>query len=292
MIKKHPSGCFFRVRGRLRVGWDGRVAIKEATGPNVTVDGVTYKLLGLDKNGSKVYQDVEVLKELDVQENNIENSDKNAILELPEALEFNDGKAINDFFYYDNRNDGTMKTNESQYNKWKDKLTEESVKVIRDFTGVGANEINQYLRKKPGWETLNVSEIEKQIKGIDDTIASFVLTESIVVQRGASESALDILFDGSVKELSDLVGKPYRDDGFMSTTALVGNPVATTKPVLFTITIPAGKGRGAYINEFSTEFQDAEYEFLIKRGATFTITEVLEDQKSGKIYVKMVMDVE
>ena len=35
----------------------------EAKGPNVTVDGVTYKLLGLDENGSKVYQDVEVLKE-------------------------------------------------------------------------------------------------------------------------------------------------------------------------------------------------------------------------------------
>ena len=45
------------------VGADGRVAVTEATGPNVTVDGVTYKLLGYDENGSKVYQDVEVLKE-------------------------------------------------------------------------------------------------------------------------------------------------------------------------------------------------------------------------------------
>ena len=39
------------------------MAVKEATGPNITMDGVTYKLLGLDKNGSKVYQDMEVLKE-------------------------------------------------------------------------------------------------------------------------------------------------------------------------------------------------------------------------------------
>ena len=38
------------------------MAVKEATGPNITMDGVTYKLLGLDKNGSKVYQDVEVLE--------------------------------------------------------------------------------------------------------------------------------------------------------------------------------------------------------------------------------------
>ena len=44
-------------------GWDGRVAVTEATGPNVTMDGVTYKLLGYDENGSKVYQNVEVLRE-------------------------------------------------------------------------------------------------------------------------------------------------------------------------------------------------------------------------------------
>ena len=50
--------------GRFRMtGWDGRVAVTEANGPNVTVDGVTYKLLGYDENGSKVYQDIEVLKE-------------------------------------------------------------------------------------------------------------------------------------------------------------------------------------------------------------------------------------
>ena len=39
------------------------MVVTEAKGPNITVDGVTYKLLGLDENGSKVYQDVEVLKQ-------------------------------------------------------------------------------------------------------------------------------------------------------------------------------------------------------------------------------------
>ena len=44
-------------------GWDGRVAVTEATGPKVTVGGKTYELIGYDKDGAKVYQDVEVLKE-------------------------------------------------------------------------------------------------------------------------------------------------------------------------------------------------------------------------------------
>ena len=39
------------------------MAVTEATGPKVTVGGKTYELLGLDENGSKVYQDVEVLKQ-------------------------------------------------------------------------------------------------------------------------------------------------------------------------------------------------------------------------------------
>ena len=46
-----------------KVGWDGRVAVEPATGPNITVDGKTYALIGKDANGSPVYQDAEVLKE-------------------------------------------------------------------------------------------------------------------------------------------------------------------------------------------------------------------------------------
>ena len=39
------------------------MAVTEAKGQNVTVGRKTYKLLGLDKNGSKVYQDAEILAE-------------------------------------------------------------------------------------------------------------------------------------------------------------------------------------------------------------------------------------
>ena len=43
------------------------MAVTEAKGPNITIDGVTYRLLGLDEKGSKVYQNVEVLKEQEKQ---------------------------------------------------------------------------------------------------------------------------------------------------------------------------------------------------------------------------------
>lgn len=80
-----------------KIGWDGRVAVEPATGPNITVDGVTYKLLGKDANGSPVYQDVEVLQEqsgqAEAESKQVEESSKgntewgrnteNAILETP-----------------------------------------------------------------------------------------------------------------------------------------------------------------------------------------------------------------
>ena len=68
-------------RERIRDGCDGRVAVTEAKGQNVTVDGVTYKLLGLDENGSKVYQDVEVLKQQATNEKATEDQDAATQLE-------------------------------------------------------------------------------------------------------------------------------------------------------------------------------------------------------------------
>ena len=52
------------------------MAVTEAKGPKVTVGRKTYELLGYDENGSRVYQDVEVLKEQAAKEKVAENQDK------------------------------------------------------------------------------------------------------------------------------------------------------------------------------------------------------------------------
>ena len=52
------------------------MAVTEAAGPNITTDGVTYKLLGLDEKGSKVYQDVEVLKAETAAENEAKSAEE------------------------------------------------------------------------------------------------------------------------------------------------------------------------------------------------------------------------
>lgn len=208
---------------------------------------------------------------------------------------FDEGEKLNQFFYYDDYESahGLMAKRNSAYGKWRSSLSEDSKDAIYSYTADGYGDVNSFLRKKDGWESINAEMVKEQISMIDKAIESFDLKSPIKVQRGAKESSLDVLFQNNdILELKDLIGKKYSDDAFMSSTALYGNPVATTKPVVFDIDIPAGKGRGAYINEFGSQFQDAEYEFLIKRSATFTITDISEDVDLGKIYVKMVMDVE
>ena len=224
----------------------------------------------------------------------IENSENSSKIELPEFNRLETGESVNEFFYYDDyeNNHGLMAKRNSQYRKWMSGLSKDSQDALYSYAADGYGNVNGYLRKKKGWETINPI-VKEQIARIDDAISSFTLKDSIVVQRGAKQSSLDCLFENyDIVELSDLIGKKYKDDAFMSSTVLAGNPVATTKPVVFDISIPAGTGRGAYINEFGGQFQDAEYEFLIKRGATFTVTDISEDVDLDKIHVKMVMDVE
>ena len=43
------------------------------------------------------------------------------------------------------------------------------------------------------------------------------------------------------------------------------------------------------MNELSG-FTDAEYEFLLRRGASYTITDAIEDIDTEKIIIKMVMN--
>ena len=85
------DGCPY---GRDGSWWVDGEKVTEANGPNVTVDGVTYKLLGYDENGSKVYQDAEVLKEQmedqDVatqpknEQKSVENTENHDTIKLPD----------------------------------------------------------------------------------------------------------------------------------------------------------------------------------------------------------------
>lgn len=207
---------------------------------------------------------------------------------------FTDGNEANDFFYYDDEKRGLFAKRNSQHGQWLRTLSDDEKECILDYAASGYGDINDYWRKKEGWEYINAELVKEKSRHLDAAISRYTLKENIVVQRGTTESALDQLFKEyeTPDDYSGWIGKKYVEQGYMSTTVLQNNPVALRKPVVFNIQVPAGKGVGAYINEPSlTGFNDNEYEFLIKRNATFTIMGVKEDITTGAFIVDMRLDI-
>lgn len=193
--------------------------------------------------------------------------------------QFNAGEAANDFFYYDDESRGLLARRNSQHAKWQFSLTQNEKDCISDYTGGGYYDLNNYLRKIGDWQKRDAEKEEFIARNLDSAISRYKLRDNIRVQRGVMEDALDNLLAQYSDDISMLIGKIYRDSGYMSTTVLQGNSVATAKPVIFEIEIPAGAGRGAYVNQLAGQYQDAEYEFLLARNSKFEITGIEKNEE-------------
>lgn len=184
-------------------------------------------------------------------------------------------KQVNDFFYYDGNERGLKAKKSSLHGQWLDHLSPDERDAISWYTADGYGDINDYWRRRNGWESIPVDMVEDASKQIDAAISRFTLKENILVQRGVDDFyGASIIGETDWNEISETVGMIFQESGYTSTTALLKNSVATAKPYLFEIEIPAGKGRGAYVNKLAGLNEDVEYEFLIARGSKFKITGV------------------
>lgn len=255
-----------------------RRARNPETGQNDLIENMTYAEWAERKQGT----------------NKVADGEESAIIKT--YRQFDTGDAANDFFYYDGDERGLLAKKRSKHAQWQKSLTEAEDYAIGDYTGGGYYDINSYLRKTGDWENINAEFVKQQIKGLDSAISRYELKDNIRVQRGVMNDVIDRLVeDNDVQDsLSELIGKKFRESAYSSTTVVRNNGVATAKPTILDIEIPAGTGRGAYVNQLAGQFQDTEYEFLLKRGSTFTIKEVREDESMGEYhyYIRMVMDVE
>ena len=184
-------------------------------------------------------------------------------------------RQVNDFFYYDGNERGLKARKSSLHGQWLDHLSPDERDAISWYTADGYGDINDYWRRRNGWESIPVDMVEDASKQIDAAISRFTLKENILVQRGVDDFyGASIIGETDWNEISETVGMIFQESGYTSTTALLKNSVATAKPYLFEIEIPVGKGRGAYVNKLAGLNEDVEYEFLIARGSKFKITGV------------------
>lgn len=160
---------------------------------------------------------------------------------------------------------------------WTPKLKAIEKDSITAYTGNGYAELNEWLRAGMEYDD---EYFESLVAGLDSAIDKYELKQGISVIRGVSSKVLT----GLDYKLDKIVGETFWDPAYMSSSIskevaaefakeAVNNMGGT--PVFIQLDIPAGKGRGAYINSFNP-FD--EKEFLIKRDATFEFYEAIENE--------------
>lgn len=196
---------------------------------------------------------------------------------------FETGEQVNDFFYYDGDQRGLLALKKSEYGQWERSLSQQQRITIGDYCADGYADINSYWRKYGDWEHINAEKVLQQTKDLDDAISSYHLKENIKVYRAVQPEAFEDYWD----DIQKLVGTTYTDPAFMSTSPYKGS-TAVNKECIMELDIPAGFGRGAYVNRISG-FQDEEYEFLLHRDSKFLVRSVEETEDKLILRMEMIL---
>lgn len=189
------------------------------------------------------------------------------------TVEFKDKKQVKDFF------DRSI-----LHKKWEENITDEQIKSVNDYTDKDiASFINTELRKEKSEERNLDAENINRINLIDEAINSYELETDITVYR-----AIPLRYFKSER-------RPYWDAAYFSSSCykkadILKNILESVgKACLFIVEVPAGKGRGAYINRFSRE-KDKEYEFLIKRLARFEVINISDKDYGKEVRLRMICE--
>ncbi len=200
---------------------------------------------------------------------------------IPKTINFETGDDANNYF-----------SKKETYKTWSKNLTDESRDVIKEYTYTDYQDINYRLRKAGVKdenvlldERLHGDKRKNQIDCLDKIISSFELEDNIIVYRNVESQLFADYFD----DLNRLVGQRISEKGFTSTVCVESGASADwEKDCKIKLKVPAGKGRGAYINDYST-YENNEYEFLIARDSTFKVIKVDETEDNLILEMEMIV---
>lgn len=145
--------------------------------------------------------------------------------------------------------------------------------------------INEPLRNKIYYgESEKQEKFVQEVKNMTYAIDQSTYDKDIWLQRGTyhivdPEKNININGFTSEKELQDLVGKTFKDQGFVSCGAAKGSGFSN-KDVILNLYCPRGT-KMLYVPEIS-HFEN-ENEMIIQRGYSYKITKAVKH--SGKIYI-------
>lgn len=174
------------------------------------------------------------------------------------------------------------------FKKFEDKmiieLTDEQNDAIFAYTQQ-AYEINQELRYNFEGGIVSsrfLDELKLDVDRIDHIIAGFENPESFITYRAVESGYY------SDKAIGDII----QDKAFASSTPLYKAVEEYAqnygKDTILKITVPKGKGFGAYINEISVH-KDEEYEYLLKRNTKIKVTDI-KNEKGYNVIEGVIID--
>lgn len=136
--------------------------------------------------------------------------------------------------------------------------------ILRDsqYSGLSRDEILNNIE-----QTQSRTFVE-WVKNMDKGIDAYENTHAFIGYRGAGYSLLG--GRKSYEELKAMVGQVVHDTGHMSVSTVKG--AEFTRPVLYEVRVPKGKGIGAYVAQLSQHRNEAE--FLLNRGIIYKIVKV------------------
>ena len=203
-----------------------------------------------------------------------------AYIEKSRYKEFTDKKSVDDFFLYDDEKRGLLAKKNSSHGQWDRSLTPHQRYILSEYTANGYININSFLRGYDNRNNYNTDYIKKSISAIDNAISTYMLKEPIVTYRAIDS----YVFAEYLDDFQSLVGAEYTDKAFMSTSPSLDSP-ALKKDLMMKIYLPAGKGIGAYIDEYN---RMNEIEFIIARGSRFVINKAFKDKNTYWLEMELI----
>ena len=192
--------------------------------------------------------------------------------------------------------------NGGTYDKWERGLSGNQRKAIHGYSNMGYTgdfqTINGALRDIPDESYGSLREglaavpdlqnkgktrkiLGNRIDLIDSALAGFDLRKPLTVYRGSTAKLLGDETDP--KRIMDRYGgRTVRDKGFTSTSAVKGSQFGNSE-IQYIITVPPGKGRGAFIAPIAQIH--TENEFLLKRNTSFVVKKAYREQ--NQTFVEM-----
>ena len=153
----------------------------------------------------------------------------------------------------------------SMYQSWKSNLSNWQTESVKDYTGSDYRAMNGVLRGTISTDNADVGTF-MQIGGVTTAIQQFDLKSPIIVYRGTSHKIFGGKF--TVDQFNQMKGCTITDNGFGSSAADKAHSWKH-KGYIMKITVPQGKGRGAWVDPMS--LHKGEQEFIIQRGSQYRI---------------------